>query len=278
MNMDTTVLPPLPRVSNAGAVFDQIATEYDQIFTDSLIGRAQRDAVWKVLTSTFKPDDNILELNCGTGEDAIFLGGKGISLFACDASQQMIAIAEERLRHQSPSLPVVFCHLPTERIKELNPETMFDGAFSNFSGLNCVNDLGAVAASLTDLVKEGGHLLFCFSNRFCLIEVAHYLMRGQWQKALRRWNGHTVAAFGDLKLPVYYPGLHQIRRHFAPHFTLRSYIGVGVAVPPSYCEKWVRQHRGAFRVLCRLEEILSPLPGFRLTGDHILLCFKKVSK
>ena len=276
--MDTTVLPLLPRVSNAGAVFDQIATEYDQIFTDSLIGRAQRDAVWKVLTSTFKPDDNILELNCGTGEDAIFLGGKGISLFACDASQQMIAIAEERLRHQSPSLPVVFCHLPTERIKDLNPETMFDGAFSNFSGLNCVNDLGAVAASLTDLVKEGGHLLFCFSNRFCLIEVAHYLMRGQWQKALRRWNGHTVATLGDLKLPVYYPGLRQIRRHFAPHFTLRSYIGVGVAVPPSYCERWVRQHRGVFRVLCRLEKILSPLPGFRLTGDHILLCFKKVSK
>jgi ubiquinone/menaquinone biosynthesis C-methylase UbiE len=278
MNMDTTVLPLLPRVSNAGAVFDQIATEYDQIFTDSLIGRAQRDAVWKVLTRTFKPDDNILELNCGTGEDAIFLAGKGISLFACDASQQMIAIAEERLRHQSPSLPVVFCHLPTERIKELNPETMFDGAFSNFSGLNCVNDLGAVAASLTDLVKEGGHLLFCFSNRFCLIEVAHYLMRGQWQKALRRWNGHTVATLSDLKLPVYYPGLRQIRRHFAPHFTLRSYIGVGVAVPPSYCEKWVRQHRGVFRVLCRLEEILSPVPGLRLTGDHILLCFKKVSK
>ena len=104
----------------------------------------------------------------------------------------------------------------------------------------------------------------------------HYLMRGQWQKALRRWNGYTVATFGDLKLPVYYPGLRQIRRHFAPHFTLRSCIGVGVAVPPSYCEKWAHQHRGAFRMLCRLEEILSPLPIVRLTGDHILLCFKKV--
>jgi len=277
--MDTTTLPPLSRgPSNAGAVFDQIAMEYDQIFTDSLIGRAQRDAVWKVLASTFKPNDNILELNCGTGEDAIFLGGRGVSLFACDASQQMIAIAEQRLYRQSPSLPVVFCHLPIERIRELNPETMFDGAFSNFSGLNCIDDLGAVAASLTNLVKEGGHLLFCFSNRFCLIEVVHYLIRGQWQKALRRWNGHTVATFGDLKLPVYYPSLRQIRRNFGPHFTLRSYIGVGVAIPPSYCEDWARRHRGAFRVLCSLEKIIAVLPVFRLTGDHILLCFKKVSK
>jgi ubiquinone/menaquinone biosynthesis C-methylase UbiE len=277
--MDPTALPFLSQgASNAGAVFDQIAPEYDQIFTDSLIGRAQRNMVWKALTSTFKANDNILELNCGTGEDAIFLGGRGVSLFACDASQQMIAIAEERLCHQSPSLPVVFCHLPTERIKELNPETMFDGAFSNFSGLNCIDDLGSVMASLTDLVKEGGYLLFCFSNRFCLIEVVHYLVRGQWQKARRRWNGHTVATLGDLKLPVYYPSLRQIRRYFAPHFTLCSCIGVGVAVPPSYCEEWARRHRGAFRMLCSLEKILAALPVFRLTGDHILLCFKKVSK
>src|SRR5579871_328751 len=237
MTMNTTLPLSSHGVSSAGAVFDQMATEYDQIFTDSFIGRAQRDAVWNVLTRTFKPNDNILELNCGTGEDAIFLGNRGISLFACDASQQMIAIAEQRLCNQSSSLPVVFCHLPTERIKELNPESMFDGAFSNFSGLNCIEDLGAVAAALTDLVKEGGHLLFCFSSRFCLIEFIYYLFRRQWQKALRRWSGYTVATFGDLKLPVYYPSLRQIRRYFGPHFTLRSFTGVGVAVPPSYCEK-----------------------------------------
>lgn len=278
MSMNTAASPLVSRdVSAAGAAFDQIAAEYDQIFTDSLIGRAQRNAVWKVLTATFKSNNNILELNCGTGEDAIFLGRRGVSVFACDASQQMITIAEQRLC-DSPSVPVVFCHLPTERIKELNPVTIFDGAFSNFSGLNCIDDLGAVATSLIALVKEGGHLIFCFSNRFCLIEIVYYLMRGQWRKARRRCNGHTVATLGDLQLPVYYPSLRQIRRYFAPHFTLRSYIGIGVAVPPSYCEGWVRRHRDTFRVLCSLEKILSPVPGFRLTGDHILLCFKKVSQ
>src|SRR5579864_3034344 len=98
MNMNPTTLSRLPQgAANPGAAFDQIAVEYDELFTDSLIGRAQRDAVWKVLTRTFKSNHNILELNCGTGVDAIFLGGKGVSIFACDASQQMIAIAEQRL-------------------------------------------------------------------------------------------------------------------------------------------------------------------------------------
>src|ERR1700722_6109350 len=97
--------------SAAGTAFDHLAEDYDQIFTNSLIGRAQRNAVWKVLTETFSQNDNILELNCGTGEDAIFLAGSGISVLACDASRQMIVRAKERLRHISPQIPLAFCEL-----------------------------------------------------------------------------------------------------------------------------------------------------------------------
>src|SRR4051794_10393322 len=118
--------------SAAGAAFDHIARDYDQIFTNSLIGRAQRNAVWEVLIKSFRKNENVLELNCGTGEDAIFLADKGVSVFACDASRQMIEIAEQRLRNIVPRVPVVFCELPTERIGELHSDTQFDGAFSNF--------------------------------------------------------------------------------------------------------------------------------------------------
>src|SRR5258708_13961969 len=145
MNMDATVIQlPSNRASAAGTAFDQLAADYDQRFTYSIIGRAQRNAVWKILTNTFKANDNILELNCGTGEDAIFLAGRGVSVFACDASQQMIARSEQRLTRQSTLLPVVFCHLPTERISELRPEFRFSCAFSNFSGVKCIRDLLAL--------------------------------------------------------------------------------------------------------------------------------------
>ena len=93
--------------SAAGAAFDRIAQDYDQIFTNSLIGRAQRDAVWKVLTRTFRTNDKILELNCGTGEDAIFLAGNGISVIALDASPRTSS---------SPSVRSgVFCAREPER-------------------------------------------------------------------------------------------------------------------------------------------------------------------
>jgi ubiquinone/menaquinone biosynthesis C-methylase UbiE len=264
--------------SAAGAAFDRIAHDYDRRFTDSLIGRAQRDAVWKVLARTFRKNDKILELNCGTGEDAIYLAGNGISVVALDASQQMIARANQRLQHESPQLPAVFCELATERIGELGSEAHFDGVFSNFSGLNCIADLATVACSAARLVRPDGRLVLCFSTRFCLIEILYYLVLGRWRTALRRCKGYTDVTIDGVSFMVYYPTLRKIRRSFAHDFRLCSCTGIGVAVPPSYLEAWARQHPRLFRLLRRLEERLAALPVLRNTGDHVLLCFEKVSR
>jgi len=52
---------------------DHVATQYDADFTHSQIGRLQRASVWHYLEKRFAKQKNlsILELNCGTGEDAL---------------------------------------------------------------------------------------------------------------------------------------------------------------------------------------------------------------
>jgi SAM-dependent methyltransferase len=261
----------------AGRVFDLLAATYDRDFTDSLIGRAQRDAVWRIALKTFRPGDNLLELNCGTGEDAFFLAAHGISVFACDASSAMIARAEQRLAHKPQPTQVVFCHIPTERVSELNPDVRFDGVFSNFSGLNCIGDLSPVAASLSALVKRGDPLLICLSTRFCLWEILFYGLTGRFRKALRRCRGRATAKLDDAPLSVYYPTRREIRRSFEPHFRLRSQTGIGVIIPPSYLEPLIRRNPTLLPLLSGLEEVLAGLPGFRSIGDHMLLCFEKVT-
>ena len=261
----------------AGAAFDRLAATYDHDFTDSVIGRAQRNAVWETLLSVFRPGDDLLELNCGTGEDAFFLARHGLSIFSCDASQQMIARAEQRLALTRANLPIVFCHLPTERLAELDPTKRFNGVFSNFSGLNCIQDLAAVAFSLAKLVNTGDALVLCFSTRICLAEIAYYLLRGQPAKAFRRCKGFSHATLNGVQLPIYYPGLREITRSFAPFFQLQALKGVGVAIPPSYLEAHARRHPVLFRLLCWLERPLAALPLLRTTGDHLLLTFKKVT-
>src|ERR1044071_879685 len=102
---------------SAGLAFDTLVEHDDELFTGSLIGRAQRDAVWDLLRATFRSGDRVLELNCGTGEDALFLSGMGVSVYACDASERMIAVAGRRVAAQSRNAQIELEVRPTEKIR-----------------------------------------------------------------------------------------------------------------------------------------------------------------
>jgi SAM-dependent methyltransferase len=149
----------------------------------------------------------------------------------------------------------------------------FDGAFSNFSGLNCVADLQPVARNLARLVKPGGRVLICVWSRVCVVELAWFLLHGQVGKAVRRLSGKAAARVGELTLEVSYPTVRTVRRLFSPWFRLQSRSAVGLFVPPSYLEPWARRHDKLFARLEKLDQIFSCLPILRVTGDHVLLEF-----
>jgi ubiquinone/menaquinone biosynthesis C-methylase UbiE len=256
--------------------FDQLAEGYDDLFTKSLIGRAQRDAVWSALMQIFQRGDHILELNCGTGEDALFLSRNGISVISCDASEQMIQIANQRLRIEAPDASVVFTVLPTERLREIRTTSVFDGAFSNFSGLNCVVDLKQTAEDLAKLLPSGAPLLICLSTRLCISEVVWFLLHGEFRKAFRRCSGHTTAKVGEYTVDVYYPTVRQLQKLFSPSFVLQSVKGIGIAVPPSYVESLIRRFPKLLNLLCSIDTFVARCPGFRVVGDHVLLHFERV--
>jgi ubiquinone/menaquinone biosynthesis C-methylase UbiE len=259
----------------AALVFDQMAKEYDDVFTRSMIGRAQRDAVWNVLMQTFKSGDHVLELNCGTGEDALFLARNSISVTACDASEKMIQIASNRMHAEASDAPIWFNFLPTERVLQLQSSTMFDGVFSNFSGLNCVPDLKQTAQDLAALLPPNAPLLVCLSTRFCVWEMLWFLLHGKFSKAFRRCSGHATAKVGEFSVDVYYPTVRKLQRLFSPHFVMRSCMGIGVTVPPSYVEPWIRSYPKLLNLLRAIDRVISTIPGFRVLGDHMLLHFER---
>jgi ubiquinone/menaquinone biosynthesis C-methylase UbiE len=256
--------------------FDTLADKYDDLFTRSMIGRAQRGAVWDVLIRTFDPGSHILELNCGTGEDALFLARNEISVFACDASRRMIQTAQGRMRREAPDAPIEFQLLATEHLWKLRPNGLFDGAFSNFSGLNCVKDLPQTAYNLAALLSVNAPVLVCLSTRFCLSETLWFLLHGQFRKAFRRFSGTATAKLGGYTVKVQYPTLGAIKRMFAPYFRLRSCTGIGVAVPPSYLEPLARRFPRVLSLLRQIDKLISRLPWLRTIGDHMLIHFERV--
>jgi ubiquinone/menaquinone biosynthesis C-methylase UbiE len=256
--------------------FDSLAARYDDLFTRSMIGRAQRGAVWKVLADRFEPGAQILELNCGTGEDALFLAQREVSVLACDASRAMIKTARQRMQSEYPSAPIQFKLLPTEQLSKLGPRQLFDGVLSNFSGLNCVADLHQTARDLAALVRMGAPVLICLSTRFCLSEMMWFLLHGQVRKAFRRASGMATAKVDGFTVMVHYPTLRALKKMFSPYFSLRSCTGIGVAVPPSYLEPWVRKYPRVLSVLCLIDKGIARLPWLRTVGDHMLIHFERV--
>jgi SAM-dependent methyltransferase len=258
----------------AGCAFDSIAEEYDLLFTNSRIGRAQRAVVWERAAGLFPAGSHILELNCGTGEDAVFLAERGIEVTACDASALMIRQARSRQTSNGAS-PLRFHVLPSERLRELPFPEVFDGALSNFSGLNCTSDLVGIARQLGGRLKANAPFLLCLSTRFCIWEILHYLSRGDVRRAFRRCSGHCEARIGPETFPVYYPTLHSIAESFRSFFRIRSVIGVGICVPPSSMEAWANGNPRLLGLCETVDSFVRGWPGIRVLGDHMLLHLEK---
>jgi ubiquinone/menaquinone biosynthesis C-methylase UbiE len=243
----------------ATAFFDRVASRYDELWTNTDTGRLQRAAVWRYVDPLFPAGAHILDIGCGTGEDAVHFAGAGVRITAFDPSPEMVRLA----RNRSVDAQML-------AIEELSTiEGIFDGALSNFGALNCVAD-PAELRPLARLIRPGGHLAICVIGRFCLRESVHFLRRGQIRKAVRRWNG--VSRNASLKFSIYYPTIQQIRRLLAPDFVLSKAVGIGVCVPPSYIST-----RGS-RTLPfweRIDRHVAHRRFFRALSDHRLLIFRR---
>lgn len=261
--------------------FDGVADEYDAIFTDSRIGRAQRSSVWVELASAFHPGDRVLEVGCGTGVDACFLAERGVSVVACDSSREMIRVAQGRARNRLSKLrnaAVTFRQCAAEELGRLSSYAPFDGAFSNFGVLNCVGNLRQFAQILAPLLKPSARVMLCLMGPCCAWECIWFACHGDLKRATRRLHRNgTVATIGSGTVKVHYPALRDLRRTFAPEFRQRAVKGIGVAVPPSYLSPFANRFPRALGAAKLLERALASCPGIRSLADHILLTLERTN-
>jgi SAM-dependent methyltransferase len=259
----------------AASTFDDLAPDYDRTFTTSAIGRRMRAAVWRRLDERVGTGDRLLELNCGTGEDAVHLGARGVHVLATDASAAMVAATAAKVDAAGLGGRVRTRQLAIEALATLDPgERGVDAVLSDFGGLNCVGDLAAVGRDLAGVVRPGGAVLVCVMGPIVPWEWAWYLAHGSPRRAVRRVHGPATWR----GLEIRYPSIGAVRRDFASGgLRLERTTGIGVLVPPSYVEPWAQRHARALDRLDRLERrIAANAVASRLAArlaDHYLLEF-----
>jgi SAM-dependent methyltransferase len=285
---DVAILhPPSSILHPPPSPFDSMAAGYDSGFTESQIGALMRQAVWRRLDARFRPGDRVLELNCGTGEDAIYLARRGVRVLATDIAPAMLDVARAKVARAGLADLVEVQQLAIEELRRKKEEGRmpeeardsfsvlhssfsipFDGALSNFGGLNCVADLPSVAAGLASCLRPGAVALLCVMGPLVPWEWAWYLRRGQPAKAFRRLRRGGVAWRG---LTIRYPSIGALRRAFAPWFRMRRASAVGALLPPSYAEGWAVRRPRLLGRLSRWERRFETWPPLPWLADHYLL-------
>lgn len=258
-------------LSLAAAAFDASADGFDTRFGAWQSVAAQRDAVRRALLSAFPPRSRLLEIGGGTGEDAAWLSARGRHVLLTDASPRMVAVAATKLRTSEMRPRVLSAEtlgtLADERAATAAPP--FDGVFSNFAALNCVDDLRSLREPLARLVRPGGRAMLVLFGTSAPGEVVTQLARGDAAAAFRRRHRGAVSArLGGRAFTIRYHRCRDIVAALAPEFRLERRHGIGVFVPPSAAEPWISRHPALLGALRAADRVVArPLAAL---GDHVL--------
>jgi SAM-dependent methyltransferase len=257
--------------------FDDMAVGYDASFTETKLGRHLRGIVWERLKKNFSAGHFVLELNCGTGEDAVWLAKQGCRVVATDVSLEMLAAASRKANFfgLADQIDVRLLDIGSPVLDF--PNERFEGAFSNFGGLNCVEDLEPVSRYLGAKVKKGGRIVLVIMGRWCLWEIVWHLLHGEVQTAFRRFNPDGMdVKLNNSTIHVWYPALREIHRKFCRFFVVRRITGLGLFLPPTYLEGVVSNRPFLWKLLAGLEWIFSGLYPFKYFADHLILEYERL--
>ncbi len=264
-------------MNNTREAFNKAATDYDVSFTKTTIGSMQRKRVWKYLENILQNRKaEVLEINCGTGEDALWLAQKCYSVTATDAAGGMITVAESK-KIIGGIKNVNFKTIDFFKLHRALQPQQFDFIFSNFGGLNCVNEaeLLHLSKDFARLLYPGGKMVMIVMGKYCLWETGYYLFKFKLGKALRRWDNKGVPTkIEEEEFETWFYSVRGLNKIFSKHFKLIDAKPIAVAVPPSYLQLYFDKRPNLLKRFDKFDNLLTRWKWLSNFSDHLILTFE----
>ncbi|HEX5654365.1 MAG TPA: class I SAM-dependent methyltransferase [Chitinophagaceae bacterium] len=260
----------------AAAAFSKQAPLFDRLYQTDAIIQYKRKRVRDHVEQFLRPGSSMLELNAGTGEDALYFAKQGYKVHATDIAEGMMEQLQRKINEQGLDDKVSTETCSFTELENLAQQGPYDYIFSNFAGLNCTGRLEKVLDSLNWLAKPGGYVTLVILPRFCLWEFL-LLFKGKFKTAFRRFAGRKGARAhieGEYFRCWYYnPSF--IRRHLKDSFEPIALEGLCSIVPPSYIENFASKHPRIYDSLVRSENKWKARWPFKLVGDYYIITLRK---
>ena len=257
------------QLSQVADAFSRKAGVYDAFGQDHANLSRMRGKVYAQVARWTSAGSYILELNAGTGLDAVALVARGYRVHATDIAPGMVNEMERKreMLGLDGRFTTQLCSFTELDKVEAGP---FDAIFSNFGGLNCVADLTAVAHHLPRLLKPGGVLTWVIMPPICPWELA--LLPKDWRVATRRLRrGGVIANVEGVSFQTFYFTPGQVQKALGPAFRTLELSGLSIVTPTADNDRFAKRRPRLFGWLVRLDDWLGKRPLFNRIGDFFIL-------
>lgn len=255
--------------------FNDAAKSYDEVFTNSCIGKLQRDRVYHYLDDIgfFNERKKIFEINCGTGYDAEQFSKKGHTVVATDGSSEMIAYAKKnRLKS------IDFHQLDFNEITHNEAFLKSEVLFSNFGGLNCIDavTLKKLVNNVSEVQKKKGLIILVIMPEYCLIETVYLGLKGQFGKLFRRKTkeGVLINVEGS-SVRTFYHSPRFVKGLLEKEYKIKKIRPIATFLPPSYLESFFSRQVWLLNILYKLEKITGRFSFLARISDHYIIIGEK---
>jgi ubiquinone/menaquinone biosynthesis C-methylase UbiE len=255
--------------------FDSAASSYDEEESRNEILKWMRRIVHEIYLKNFNAGNKLLELNAGTGTDALFLAGHEIHVLATDLSENMIDAIREKVKKQRAEKFASAKLCPFDEIGKIE-ENNFDGVISNFGGLNCINEFDKLRDDLSKKIKQGRKFIAVVMNRTCPWEIFYYSTRFDFNNVFRRSKEEGInAPLGNKHVRTYYFTPAQFAGFFEKQFKVKKIYALGLFTPPPFLIGIYRRFKSFVKLLMRADELLKGVFPFNRLGDHFIIILEK---
>jgi ubiquinone/menaquinone biosynthesis C-methylase UbiE len=272
----STAIPYQPVEEKAGEAFDKQSIVFDELFSANQIVQYKRERVRSHIISIINPSSSILELNAGTGDDAIYFASLGHSIHTTDLSVGMQKIRCQKIQASGFEDKISDECCSFTQLENLKQQGPYDHIFSNFGGLNCTNDLAKVLDSFEGLLKRKGTITLVIMPKFSIWEFG-LLFKGKWKTAFRRFSGKkgTPAHIEGVHFTCWYYNPSFVLRHLRKNYELLELETLCHFVPPSFMENFPVKYSQIYSKLKSIERRWGKSWPWNRMGDYFIISLRK---
>jgi ubiquinone/menaquinone biosynthesis C-methylase UbiE len=261
------------KFSTIAVAFSRTAEKYDAFANDHPNQTRMRNKVYAHVERFIPARSRILELNCGTGTDAIELARRGYHVHATDIAPGMLERLQDKIGQNSLSEHITFQLCSFTELNQVQ-SAPFDAVFSNLGGLNCIPDLSEVIVQLPNVLRPGGIVTWVLMPPVCLWEMAE-IFRGHPRLAFRRFarNG-TRAHLEGLHFTVYYFTPKKVLGWFGGKYDYLAIEGLSVITPTAESKNFANRYTRLYQTLSWLDDRLAYRSPWRGWGDFFIVTMR----